>query len=140
MAQTQFDANIFQAALFQVAEATQQAAATAKTAASTSTATGGAAASSTPRVSSGKPLIDWSKLISKPPVFDYANQEQDQRHYRDWLWQLNQYLRCVDEGSHKELEQIIEELAKKGEHGNRACRSSTTFFKTLWIFCWTCEK
>ena len=80
MAQTQFDANIFQAALLQVAEATQQAAAASKTAASTSTATAAAAASSTPRVSSGKPLVDWSKLISKPPVFDYANQDQDQRH------------------------------------------------------------
>jgi hypothetical protein len=140
MAQAQFDANIFQAALLQVAEATQQAAAASKTAASTSTATAAAAASSTPRVSSGKPLLDWSKLISKPPVFDYANQEQDQRHYRDWLWQLNQYLLCVGEGSQKELEQIIEEFAKKGEHGNRACRNSTTFCKTLWNFCWTCEK
>ena len=110
MAQAQFDANIFQAALLQVAGATQQAAAAAaKAAASTSTAT----ASSTPSVSSGKPLVDWSKLISKPPVFDYANQEQDQRHYRDWLWQLNQYLLCVDEGFQKELEQIIEEPAKE---------------------------
>ena len=90
MAQPQFDANIFQAALLQVAEATQQAAAAAKAAASTTTATAAAAASSTSGVSSGKPSVDWSKLISKPPVFDYANQEQDQRHYRDWLWQLNQ--------------------------------------------------
>ena len=113
MAQAQFDANIFQAALLQVAEATQQAAAAAKAAASTTTATAAAAASSTSGLSSGKPSADWSKLISKPPVFDYANQEQDQRHYRDWLWQLNQYLRCVDEGFQKELEQIIEKLAKK---------------------------
>ena len=102
MAQPQFDANIFQAGLLQVAEATHQAAAAAK-----------AAASTTSGVSSGKPSVDWSKLISKPPVFDYANQEQDQRHYRDWLWQLNQYLLCVDEGFQKELEQIIEEPAKE---------------------------
>ena len=60
MAQAQFDANIFQATLLQVAETTQQAAAAAaaaKAAASTSTATAAAAASSTPRVSSGKPLV-----------------------------------------------------------------------------------
>ena len=50
----------------------------------------------------------WSKLVNKPPVFDFPNQEQDQRHFRDWLWQLNQYLICVDEGFSKELSQITE--------------------------------
>ena len=45
-------------------------------------------------------------------MFDFPNQEQDQRNFRDWLWQLNQYLICVDEGFSKELSQITEEPAK----------------------------
>ena len=114
MAQVPFDPNVFQAALLQVAEATQAAAAAAKAAASTSSAASVAAAtSSTAAASSSKPSVDWSKLISKPPVFDHPNQEQDQRHYRDWLWQLNQYLMCVDEGIEKELMQITDEPGKE---------------------------
>ena len=108
MAQQQpFDAGVPQQALLQVAEATQSAAAAAK-AASVVTASGlGQAASA------NRPVVDWSKLVSKPPVFDYANQEQDQRHYRDWLWQLSQYLLCVDEEFERELKQITEEPAKE---------------------------
>ena len=108
MAQQQpFDAGVLQQALLQVAEATQSAAAAAK-AASVVTASGlGQAASA------NRSVVDWSKLVSKPPIFDYANQEQDQRHYRDWLWQLSQYLLCVDEEFERELKQITEEPAKE---------------------------
>ena len=108
MAQQQpFDAGVLQQALLQVAEATQSVAAAAK-AASVVTASGlGQAASA------NRSVVDWSKLVSKPPIFDYANQEQDQRHYRDWLWQLSQYLLCVDEEFERELKQITEEPAKE---------------------------
>ena len=111
----QVDAGIFQAALLQIAEATQAAAnaaqaaqqvaaSTTTTAASSGTGTGGAV--------TVKAQVDWSKLVNRPPIFDYPNQEQDQRHFRDWLWQLSQYLICVDEGFTKELEQVTEEPSK----------------------------
>ena len=67
----QVDAGIFQAALLQIAEATQ---------AASGTGTGGAV--------TVKAQVDWSKLVNRPPIFDYPNQEQDQRHFRDWLWHL----------------------------------------------------
>ena len=109
----QVEAGVFQAALLQIAEATREAANAAKAAqtvaaasASAGTGTGGAGGSGS------KQQIDWSKLVSKPPVFDYPTQEQDQRHFRDWLWQLSQYLICIDEGFTKELSQVTEEPAK----------------------------
>ena len=46
--------------------------------------------------------VDLSKLANKPPGFDIPNQEQDQRHFQDWPWQLCQYLICVDEAFNKE--------------------------------------
>ena len=106
----QLDPGIFQTALLQVAEATQAAA---KAAQSASAAASSAASSSAAGGQTRQPTtVDWSKLVNKPPVFDFPNQEQDQRNFRDWLWQLNQYLICVDEGFSKELSQITEEPAK----------------------------
>ena len=52
-------------------------------------------------------------MFNKPQVFDHASQEQDQRHYRNWLWQLTQYLICVDEGFSKELSQITDAPPKQ---------------------------
>ena len=115
----QIDAGIFQAALLQVAEATQRAADAAQAASAAATASSAAVtATSTTGGSSGssgnKPpaQVDWSKLVNKPAVFDFPNQEQDQRHFRDWLWQLSQYLICVDEGFSKELTQITDDPSK----------------------------
>ena len=106
----QLDPGIFQTALLQVAEATQAAA---KAAQSASAAASSAASSSAAGGQTRQPTtVDWSKLVNKPPVFDFPNQEQDHRNFRDWLWQLNQYLICVDEGFSKELSQITEEPAK----------------------------
>ena len=86
------------------------AAATASSAAVTATSTAGGSSGS----SSSRPQaqVDWSKLVNKPAVFDFPNQEQDQRHFRDWLWQLSQYLICVDEGFSKELTQITDDPSK----------------------------
>ena len=62
-----FDPNIFQAALIQVAEATQAAAAAAQAVSSStaysSSATGGTGGNV-------KPAVDWSKLIARPSNFD----------------------------------------------------------------------
>ena len=79
MAQQTVDAGVFQAALLQIAEATSAAANAAQAAAASATGAGTTSASS-------KFQVDWSKLVNKPPVFDFPNQEQDQRHFRDWLW------------------------------------------------------
>eukprot|EP00435_Cladocopium_sp_Y103_P020796 s2794_g5.t1 len=110
MTQQGFDPGIFQAALLQIAEATKAANSAAQAAQSA-----GAQAASTAASSAGpaaRAQVDWSKLVNNPPVFDCPNQEQDQRHFRDWLWQLCQYLICVDEGFSKELGQITEEPSK----------------------------
>ena len=100
--------NMTQAGLLQVAEATQRAADAAQAASAAATASSAAvAATSTAGGSSGsssnrpQAQVDWSKLVNKPAVFDFPNQEQDQQH-----WQLSQYLICVDEGFSKELTQI----------------------------------
>ena len=105
----QFDPGLLQTALLQVAEATQAAAKAAQAASSAATVSSSAASSGGARPQT---QVDWSKLVSKPPVFDFPNQEQDQRNFRDWLWQLTQYLVCVDEGFSKELSQITDEPAK----------------------------
>ena len=120
MAQQTVDAGVFQAALLQIAEATsaaanaaqaaQQVAASSTAAATAASASGGGVGTSSV---SGKFQVDWSKLVNRPPVFDFPNQEQDQRHFRDWLWQLNQYLICIDEGFSEQLSQITEEPAKE---------------------------
>ena len=120
MAQQTVDAGVFQVALLQIAEATsaaasaaqaaQQVAASSTAAATAASASGGGVGTSSV---SGKFQVDWSKWVNRPPVFDFPNQEQDQRHFRDWLWQLNQYLICIDEGFSEQLSQITEEPAKE---------------------------
>ena len=41
--------------------------------------------------------VDWSKLISRPATFDYKTMDEDLKNFKDWLWQLTQYLITVDE-------------------------------------------
>ena len=92
---TTLDPNIFQAAMLRVAEATEAAVAVAKSAAVP------------PQVqvapSSSKPTIDWSKLAHKPAVFDHKSMDEDLKNFKDWLWQLTQYMVTVDEGYETEL-------------------------------------
>ena len=108
----QFDPAIFQAALLEVAEASK-AAAQAAQAAQQATASASVAAAVQPSPasspsSSGQQNVDWSKLLSKPPVFEYKSTEEEIRAYRDWSWQLIQYLNAIDEGFEKELKQLME--------------------------------
>ena len=82
------DVSVLQTAPLQVAEATEAAsegAKSAQVAAQTRTAStsGGAI--------SGSNTVDWSKLINKPPVFEYASVEAEIKAFRDWLWQLCQF-------------------------------------------------
>eukprot|EP00435_Cladocopium_sp_Y103_P055326 s1694_g18.t1 len=109
MAQQQVDAGVFEAALLQIAEATQAAAKAAQAAASSCATATESGAGSSGSASDSKASVDWSKCVNRPPVFDYANQEQDQRHYRDWLWQLTQYLAQL-----LRLEDAYEETSRAG--------------------------
>ena len=86
-----FDPNVFQAALLRVAEATEAAAAAAKAAAAPPPPP------PTSSSSTGKASVDWSKFISRPATFDYKTMDEDLKNFKDWLWQLTQYLITVDE-------------------------------------------
>ena len=89
--QVTVDAGVFQAALLQVAEATKSAAAAAQ-AAGASPATSSSSSSQT-----GKGTIDWSKLLNKPANFGEGKSvEDDVKQFKDWHWQLQQYLVAID--------------------------------------------
>ena len=96
---TTFDPGIFQAALLRVAEATEAAVAAAKS----------AAVPPPPVTASAKPMVDWSKLVNRPAVFDHKSIDEDLKHYTDWLWQLTQYMVTVDEGYEPELRSLTED-------------------------------
>ena len=90
----QLDPNILQTALLQVAEATQAASKAGQSAAQSASQ-----AASSPSASAGQPkaAIDWSKLVNTPPVFgENATADDDIRLFRDWLWQLPQFLVTID--------------------------------------------
>ena len=99
---TQFDPNIFQAALLRVAEATEAAVAVAKASAVPPQQVQAAPSSS-------KPVVDWSKLVNKPAVFDYKSMDEDLKNFKDWLWQLTQYMVTVDEGYETELRSLTDD-------------------------------
>ena len=113
MAAGQFDPNIFQAALLQVAEATTAAAAAAQSAAASASASasavGSAGAGNGGTASSGgvKANVDWSKLLNKPSTFGEGKSvEDDVKAWRDYQWQLHQYLVAIDEGYDDELKKL----------------------------------
>ena len=109
MAAGQFDPNIFQAALLQVAEATTAAAAAAQSAAASASAasSGGAGSGGTAPSSVVKANVDWSKLLNKPSTFGEGKSvEDDVKAWRDYQWQLHQYLVAIDEGYDDELKKL----------------------------------
>ena len=93
MATPGMDVSVLQTALLQVAEATKQAAEAAKQA--QAQASQARAASSVGAGAHGS-SIDWSKLINKPPIFEHASVEAEIKAFRDWSWQLNQFLSTID--------------------------------------------
>ena len=105
--QVTVDAGVFQAALLQGAEATQAAAAVAKSA--------GAApqSSSATSTQTGKGQVDWSKLLNRPSNFGEGKSvEDDVRNFKDWCWQLQQYLCAIDEGFQSEFSQLMQDPTK----------------------------
>ena len=109
----EFNPAIFQAALLEVAEATKAATAAVQ-------AVQGAqqqlpvsppqTAGSSPTGSS--PNVDWSKLINKPPVLEGKSIEDEIKLFRDWSWQLTQFLSAIDSGYTTESESLMSDPSK----------------------------
>ena len=109
MATPGMDVSVLQTALLQVAEATKQAAEAAKQA--QAQASQARAASSVGAGAHGS-SIDWSKLINKPPIFEHASVEAEIKAFRDWSWQLNQFLSTIDPSYDEELKRLFEDPSK----------------------------
>ena len=78
--------------------------------------------------------VDWSKLLNKPNVFDNKTAEEDIRNFRDWHWQLCQYLTAVDEGFAGELQQINDDPGKQLDMGTASAETrhrSTKLYSLL---------
>ena len=108
--QMALDESVIQQALIQVADATRAAVQVAQSAvqAQASSLSGGSAGAGARPVSQ----VDWSKLISKPHVFDNKSAEEDIRCFRDWHWMLCQYLTAIDTGFSAELKQLDDDPSK----------------------------
>ena len=85
MATPGLDPTILQTALLQVAEATKAASDAAKAVAAQQQK--GSSAATAPSANVG-----WSKLVNRPPVFEHATTEAEITGFRDWSWQVSQYL------------------------------------------------
>ena len=107
MAARQIDAATLQAILTRVAEATEAASSVAQM-----VGTQASAASSPQPTSRLSSTTDWSKLLSKPAVLDCKSQEEEIRCFRDWSWQLRQYLCAIDEGFNKDLNDLEDDPSK----------------------------
>ena len=60
-----------------------------------------------------KPVIDWSKLVNKPPIFgDNSTADEDIKLFRDWLWQLTQFLVTIDSAYESEVKQVTDDPSK----------------------------
>ena len=106
----QLDPDVLQATLLQVAEATQAASKAAQAAAQSASQ-----AASSPSAAAGqqRAAIDWSKLVNKPPVFgENATADEDIRLFRDWLWQLTQFLVTIDSEYESEVKQVTDDPTK----------------------------
>ena len=56
------------------------------------------------RVKEGTP--DWSKLLTKPGSFDHKSQEEEIKHFKDWSWQLVQYVSAIDSEFTKDMDDL----------------------------------
>ena len=55
---------------------------------------------------------DWSKLLTKPSNFDHKSMDEEIKHFRDWSWQLVQYVGAIDSGYTKEMEDLATDPTK----------------------------
>ena len=50
--------------------------------------------------------VDWSKLLSKLSKSDRRSQQEEINHFKDWSWQVVQYLPAINQGYNKVLEDL----------------------------------
>ena len=125
------DESVIQQALIQVADATRAAVQVAQTAVRVQSS--GAAPSTADGQRSGS-LVDGSKLISKPNVFDNKSAEEDIRSFRDWHWMLSQYLTAIDQGFAAELKQLDDDPSKPPRVDNSVSRDASEIQQIVWPF------
>ena len=98
------DPSILQTALLQVAEATKAASEAAKAAS--------VAQQKATTSSGGATSVDWSKLFNRPPVFEHATTEAEIKGFRDWSWQVCQYLATIDANYDEEVKKLFDDPSK----------------------------
>ena len=104
MATPGVDPSILQTALLQVAEATKAASEAAKAAS--------VAQQKATTSSGGATSVDWSKLFNRPPVFEHATTEAEIKGFRDWSWQVCQYLATIDANYDEEVKKLFDDPSK----------------------------
>ena len=90
-------------------EATERAAEAAQAASAVAAATAASSQSSRPPVKS----TEWYKMLPKPPNFSPQSREEELSMFREWVWQLEQYLLAVDANFGPELESVRGNLDTK---------------------------
>ena len=75
------DPTIIQTALLQVAEATKAASEAAKAVLAQQQSRGSAGPAALT-------VVDWNKLVNKPPCFERSTVEGEIKAFRDWNWQV----------------------------------------------------
>lgn len=69
-----------------------------------------AAGSPTAASSAGK---DWFKMLPRPPVFEPKSREEELTLFRDWMWQLEQYLVALDPLFSRDLVEVRQDLTRE---------------------------
>ena len=53
-----------------------------------------------------EPTPDWSKLLTKPGTCDHKSQENEIKNFKNWNWQLVQYVSAIDSEFTKDLDDL----------------------------------
>ncbi|CAK9023370.1 Retrovirus-related Pol polyprotein from transposon TNT 1-94 [Durusdinium trenchii] len=69
---------------------------------------------------------DWTKIIQKPPVFEPSNREAELSGFRDWWWQVEQYLLAIDQNFLTELETVKSKGKSKDKGGGKSQQRQDT--------------
>ena len=56
--------------------------------------------------------VDWSKLVNRPPLFEHTTTEAEIKGFRDWSWQVSQYLATIDVKFEEEMRKLFEDPSK----------------------------
>ena len=138
----EFNPAILQAALLEGAEATKAAALVAQTAqqaAQQQQQFQQPATSSTAATGTSSTSIDWSKLINKPPLLEGKTVEDEIRAFRDWSWQLVQYLNAIDTNHETEVQSILDDPTKPLDVYSFSGHTSTRC-TSLWSSCFSLQE